>query len=62
MRIFVEIFNLAAIKSLIIGIPEAVGLLVFGLGLVVIAVLLRRRLGRNNDEQSCEALTNEVTV
>ena len=44
MHVFVEIFSLAAIKSLIIGIPESVGLLLFGIGLVFTAAMIRRRL------------------
>ena len=45
MHVFVEIFSLAAIKSLIVGIPESAGLLLFGIGLVFTAAMIRRRLG-----------------
>lgn len=52
---FVEIFDLAALETLFIGIPESVGLLAFGVGLVGIAILIRRFMGRgetrNRDEK-----------
>jgi hypothetical protein len=41
----------AAIKTLLLGLPETIGLFVFGVGLVVIAVLIRWVL-RRNDETS----------
>ncbi len=52
MVILFEIFNLAAIETLLVGIPESVGLLVFGIGLTAAAVLIRRLLGRRNVEKT----------
>ncbi|MEQ1921095.1 MAG: hypothetical protein ABL952_01185 [Pyrinomonadaceae bacterium] len=43
---FVEIFDLAALETLFVGIPESVGLLAFGIGLVGVAILIRRFMGR----------------
>ena len=43
---FVEIFDLAALETLFVGIPESVGLLVFGIGLVGLVILIRRFMGR----------------
>ena len=42
----VEILDLAALETLFVGIPESVGLLAFGVGLVGLAVLIRRFMGR----------------
>ena len=46
MLSFVEILDLAALETLFVGIPESVGLLAFGVGLVGLAVLIRRFMGR----------------
>ncbi|HEX3101727.1 MAG TPA: hypothetical protein VHQ01_08045 [Pyrinomonadaceae bacterium] len=56
----VEIFNIAAIRTLLVGIPESAGLLVFGVGLVLTAVLIRRLLGRKADEEADETFGKEV--
>ncbi len=55
-----EIFNLAAIKTVLVGIPESIGLLVFGIGLVVTVVLIRRLLGRAPEEKTEEKLGKKV--
>ena len=52
MVVLFEIFNLAAIETLLVGIPESAGLLVFGIGLTAAAVLIRRVLGRRNAEKT----------
>ena len=57
---FVEILNLAALRTLLIGIPESAGLLVFGIGLVITAVLIRRLLRSNQEQQSGGKVANEV--
>ena len=51
MLILVEILNLAAIRALLVGIPESVGLLFFGIGLVFSAVIIRRLLDRSSKPQ-----------
>lgn len=55
-----EILNLAAIRTLLVGIPESIGLLVFGIGLVLTAVLIRRLLGRGSEEKAEEKLGKKV--
>lgn len=45
MFVFAEILNLAAIKTLLVGLPESAGLLIFGIGLVLTVVLIRRFVG-----------------
>ena len=45
MFVFAEILSVAAIKTLLLGLPESVGLLVFGIGLVLSVVLIRRFIG-----------------
>lgn len=57
-----EIFNLAAIKTLLVGIPESIGLLVFGIGLVLTADLIRRLLGLGPEEKTNEKLGTEVSI
>ena len=56
----VEIFNIAAIRTLLVGIPESAGLLVFGVGLVLAAVLIRRLLGSKADDEADETFGKEV--
>lgn len=51
MFFLIEITGLAAIKTLLVGIPEAIELLGFGIGLVVAVVLLRWFLDRGNAEK-----------
>ena len=57
-----EIFNLAAVKTLLVGIPESIGLLVFGIGLVLTADLIRRLLGLGPEEKTDEKLGREVSI
>ena len=40
-------FEIPTIKALLLGIPESLGLLVFGIGLTAAAVFVRWLLGRN---------------
>ena len=54
MFAFVEILDLAALETLIVGIPESVGLLLFGVGLVGFAILLRRLAGRGGEPKRDE--------
>lgn len=56
MFVLVEIFNLAAIKTLLVSIPETAGLLIFGVGLVLTAVLIRRLLRLSNKEKTGHSL------
>lgn len=56
----VEIFNIAAIRTLLVGIPESAGLLVFGVGLVLTAVFIRRLLGRKTEEEADKTFGKEV--
>ena len=42
-----EIAGLTAIKTFLVGFPESLGLLVFGVFLIAGAVLIRWLLGRN---------------
>ena len=56
MFVVVEILNLATIKTLLVGIPESIGLLAFGIGLVAAAIVIRRLLGRGDAEKTEEKL------
>jgi uncharacterized membrane protein YidH (DUF202 family) len=46
MLFFIEIMSLAAFRTFLVSIPESVGLLAFGIGLVIIAVLIRSFMAR----------------
>ncbi len=41
--------TIAKVEILLVSIPESLGLLVFGLGLMLIAVFLRRMLARTTE-------------
>ncbi len=55
MLAFVEIFDLAALETLFVGIPESVGLLAFGVGLIGLAVLIRKFMGRGETRNTDES-------
>jgi len=42
----IEMVNFAAVRTLLVSIPESFGLLVFGIALVTVAVMIRRLLSR----------------
>jgi hypothetical protein len=46
MIIFLEIEVYSGMRVLLAGVPESIGVLVFGLGLIAMAVLIRRILKR----------------
>ncbi|CAN5459171.1 hypothetical protein BH10ACI3_BH10ACI3_01420 [soil metagenome] len=52
MFVSFEVIRVAAIELMFAGIPESVGLLGFGIGLVVFAVLIRRLIARSENESS----------
>ena len=55
MPILLKMTWLAVVEVLLAGIPESVGILVFGIGLVTVAVLIRRALGRGDAERNDKA-------
>ncbi len=46
MVVLLEIVNFAAIETLIVSIPESLGVLIFGVVLLLTALLIRRVLDR----------------
>lgn len=52
--ILIFILNLATIETLLVGMPESVGVLVFGIALVTTAVLIRRLLDQSDIENTGE--------
>ncbi len=58
MFLLIEMTNLASVRAFLVGIPEALELFVFGVGLIVTVMLLRWFLDRGNTEKTKEELTN----
>lgn len=52
MLVLIEITHFAAIEPLLFGIPESVGLLAFGVGLTVAAIIIRWFLGRGDVDKT----------
>jgi hypothetical protein len=52
MFVLIEIADFTAIGALVMGVPESIGLLVFGVGLTTTAILIRRFLGRGDAEKT----------
>lgn len=55
-----EIGNSPTIESIAVSIPESLGLLVFGVGLAVAAILLRSILAKSEKAKSDEEATKEA--
>lgn len=49
MFLLFEIGSSAGVEAMVVSIPESVGVLFFGVGLVVLAVVLRSFFGRNGE-------------
>ena len=60
MLVVAAIIKFATFETLLVGIPESVGLLVFGVGLILAAVFIRRLLGRNSETKVDEKLGKKV--
>lgn len=57
MVVLLEIADFAAIETLMVSIPESLGVLIFGVVLVLTALLIRRVLGRTEVEKTDERIT-----
>jgi hypothetical protein len=55
------LFEITAIKSFLLGIPESLGVLVFGLGLAAAAILTRRVFARAEAARTVDDLDEKVT-
>lgn len=60
MIVLFEITVLAAVETFMVSIPESFGLLAFGTGLVVIAVLIRSFPARGEKEKTDEKVMKEA--
>lgn len=60
MLVLFEITDLAALQMFLVTIPESIGLLAFGIALVVVAVLIRWFLGRGETEKRDEKVTKKA--
>jgi hypothetical protein len=60
MLIVIGILNFGLFGPLLVGLPESAGLLIFGLGLITIAMILRRILGRTHHEKHDENVRGKV--
>ena len=52
--------TVATVEIFLISIPESLGLLVFGVGLMLIAVFLRRMLARTTEMEETTKSTDEA--
>lgn len=60
MLLFFEIGNIAAVEAIALRIPESVGLLAFGVSLVVVAVSLRTFFARAEKAKTAKQMVDEV--
>lgn len=60
MLILFETTGFATFKMLLAGIPESLGLLAFGIGLVIIAVMIRRLLRRGDAQRTDEKISKKA--
>lgn len=60
MIAFFEMSYLASVKLFVAGIPESLGVLVFGIGLVGMAVLVRSLMARGETERTNEKVTKKA--
>ena len=60
MYIMFETLDIAVFEPLLLGIPESLGLLLFGIGLITMAMLLRWILGGNEEEKADEKFGKEA--
>ena len=60
MLILFEIFSFATSESLLVSIPETAGLLVFGVGLAILAILMRSFLARGEKDKTDESVTKKA--
>ncbi|MEQ1604206.1 MAG: hypothetical protein ABL999_04990 [Pyrinomonadaceae bacterium] len=61
MFLLFEIGNAPTIESMAVSIPESLGLLIFGIGLVVVAVLLRSMLAKSEKPKSDEKVAKRLS-
>ena len=54
MLLLIEIADLTGVTTLLVGIPESVGVLAFGVGLVATAASIRWFLGRRETDKTDE--------
>ncbi len=54
MVVLLETVSLASIETIVVAIPESVGVLIFGVILVLTALLLRKVLGRTEPTKTDE--------
>ena len=57
-----ENVDLAALQTLLVGIPESAGLLAFGVGLVMFAVFIRRLLAKAEDAKTEEKQGKRASI
>lgn len=60
MVVLLKIGEFVAFETLLVSIPESIGLLLFGVGLVVIAVVIRSFLSREKTEKADEKVTKDA--
>lgn len=58
MMYLFETSDVGAVTTLLVSIPESLGLLVFGIGLILIAVLIRALLAKSENVETHEKAAN----
>jgi len=56
------LFTIAELATLLVSIPESLGLLAFGAVLVAVAVTVRRLLNRVEDDKDKKQITKKAEV
>lgn len=58
--VLLALTELAIFETLLVSMPESLGLLAFGVGLVVVAVLIRSFLSRGDGDKKDDEVTKNV--
>jgi membrane protein implicated in regulation of membrane protease activity len=60
MAVLLEITSLGVIRFILASVPESVGVLLFAIALIVVAVLIRRYFSRGETPNSDEKATKKA--
>lgn len=60
MLIAVHVIQIRLLEGLFVSIPESLGVFAFAIAMIVIAVLIRRFIGRNESDKSDRGVTKKA--